>query len=180
MAESTSTPTHMTLPHKELQTIISFDPGGVTGVAMGCFSDSTPLELDDFLAAPYEEFLEASRMVASIPGYNPYSHMVCESFIARSNNEFAPDLAGVRIEGVLDLLYGDRLVKRSRTKKEQVPDAVLKEHGLWKTGTDVEWEDGRDVNDAIIHMLGYVAFDLKHKPTLKKYFKPNLGKVELR
>lgn len=108
-----------------------------------------------------------------------YDHVVSEVFTNRTNNDFAADLTGVRVEGILDLLF-DGVVWRSRTKKEQVPDSILKENDMWVTGKQTGWTDGRDVNDAIIHVLGFVAFDLRHVPTLKKYFKTNYGEVELR
>jgi len=159
--------------------IISFDPGLITGVATGEFSDDLPLKITGTQASGYEDILNAAALTVREDLSNPFTYQICESFEARTDNKFSPDLTGVRVEGVLDLMYPS-LIRRSRTKKEQVPDEVLKEHGLWVTGKDVSWEDGRDVNDAIIHMLGFVAFDLKHKPTLTKYFKPDYGKVELR
>lgn len=97
--------------------------------------------------------------------------VVVEEFILRDNN-FRANLTGVRVEGMIEVTYQRTpIVYRPPSKKAQVPDEILKAHGLWNTGSDVDWTDGRDANDAVIHLLGYVAFDLKHVPTLRKYFK---------
>lgn len=160
--------THIKLTSKHTY-IKSFDPGKVTGYARGFITAEKPLEVVEFAELTYEEMLSAQWRVPYIYDYDEY--VVSERFTLRTNNEYAPDLDGVRVEGMLDLMFGGRVRYRERTTKEQVPDSILKEHGLWKTGADVDWTDGRDVNDAIIHLLGFVAFQLKHKPTLRKYFK---------
>lgn len=149
------------------QKIVAYDPGYATGVATGVFSDTEPLQLTDAYILTYESLMDVAPEMLDFD----FDHVVVEKFTLRTNNEFAADLIGVRVEGILDLMYGDQIVWRERTKKEQVPDALLKEHELWQEGSDVDWEDGRDANDAIIHMLGYVAFDLGHRPTLGKYFR---------
>lgn len=167
--------------NSNVTTITAYDPGKVIGIARGSFTDKEPLSILKAWAIPYPNFLEWGQNPVEDYGEFWSDIIVSEIFTARTDNEFVPDLTSVRVEGILDLAYGpNRVVWRPRTKKEQVPDKVLKDHGLWKTGKDVSWEDGRDVNDAIIHMLGHVAFDLRHKPTLRKYFMPNYGKVELR
>ena len=155
-----------------VQNIVSFDPGLITGIATGRFSDDTPLEVVDVLAVPYNEWVEDRLFFkAMVENRGSYDHVVSEVFTSRTDNEFAPDLTGVRVEGILNLAFSERVIWRPRTKKEQVPDAVLRDNGIWYTGEQVEWSDGRDVNDAIIHMLGFVAFDLRHRPTLEKYFR---------
>ena len=154
----------------------AYDPGKITGYALGAFDEETPLGLVDTGALTYEAVKKLRYTESPV-----YNYCVVERFDL-ANNDFKADLTGVRVEGMLDMLnfpHG-KIVWRSRTKKEQVSDEILKEHGLWQTGSDVDWEDGRDANDAIIHLLGFVAFDLRHVPTLKKYFKPDYGKVVLR
>lgn len=154
----------------EMKHIVSFDPGLATGVAFGSFSKTQPLEVYDVQVVPYQKFREGWGRWGEV---QTADYIIGEVFTARPNNPFAPDLHGVRVEGMIDLMaYPMRQVAwRSRTKKDQVADSILKKHGLWRTARDVEWTDGRDVNDAIIHMLGFVAFDLKHTPTLRKYFR---------
>lgn len=156
--------------------IVSFDPGKVTGVAAGTFSDTDPLTVDLVSVMQYPDIRDNADLFRE----TLVDHVVAEVFELRTDNEFAADLTGVRVEGILDFAFEGNITWRSRTKKSQVPDDLLRAHNLWVTGDDVNWEDGRDANDAIIHMLGFVAFDLKHKPTLRKYFRPNYGQVELR
>lgn len=148
------------------QTIVVYDPGLITGVAEGVFSDTEPLHILGGAALTYEEVLAGFPDIASVP----FDYAVSERFVARTDNNFVPDLTPVRVEGILDLAYNQQVIYRPRTKKSQVPDSILREHGIWVTGKDVGWTDGRDVNDAIIHMLGFVAFDLRHVPTLREYF----------
>ncbi len=148
-----------------MQTIMAFDPGKITGVALGSFGDDVPLQVMDAEAVTYDEFIDVARNEV-VPELD---HVVVEVFESRAN-EFAADLTGVRVEGILETWF-DNIVWRSPADKVQVPDRILKEHNLWVKGSDVDWEDGRDVNDAIIHMLGHVAFGLKHLPTLNAYFR---------
>jgi len=155
------------------ETIVAYDPGLVTGVAQGVFSDTEPLRVLGGIALTYDEILEGFDDMTQVK----FDHVVSEKFIARTDNPFVPDLTPVRVEGILDLAYERDINWRLRTKKSQVPDSILKEHGIWMTGKDVDWTDGRDVNDAIIHMIGYVAFDLRHVPTIREYFQPSYGKV---
>jgi len=147
--------------------IIAFDPGYATGIASGIFDDDSPLELTGVVVIPYEDWWYAFKTLSS----GRADHVVAEQFELNSGNEFTADLTGVKVEGTLDLLYGSDLVYRPRSSKVQVPDELLRKIGWWQTGKDVSWSDGRDANDAIIHMLGHVAFGLKHKPTLAAYFK---------
>ena len=148
------------------KSIISFDPGRVTGVARGYFGDETPLVVVSVSEITYPQFLNDQYL-----GGEWYRNdiVISELFTPRSNN-FVADVTGVRVEGIIEYLE-PRVIWRPASKKAQVPDQILKDHGLWRTGKNVDWEDGRDVNDAIIHMLGYVAFDLRHGPTLRKYFR---------
>lgn len=153
-----------------MYSIFSFDPGKVTGVAYGTFSDTEPLTVGDADAWPYE--LLATSGVRLMADMQMPDHVVSELFTLRSGNEFTADLTAKKVEALLEVAFGlDKIHWRDPSTKSQVPDEILKQHDLWRTGEDVDWEDGRDANDAIIHMLGYVAFELKHKPTLEVYFR---------
>lgn len=149
------------------KTIVAFDPGAVTGIAIGMFSDEVPLTIVDVGAIQYKDMVEDFDLLLD----EPADYIVAEVFESRSGQDHAPDLLGVRVEGLLDVAFLDRIVWRSPSTKSQVPDQVLKDHGLWVTGSDVDWTDGRDVNDAIIHMLGFMVHTLKHRPTMEKYFR---------
>jgi hypothetical protein len=157
-----------------MTTVLAFDPGLITGAAMGVFTNTEPLSLLWADTYTFEEMIRY-RKTDPMPDI-----VVSEVFESRSDQLFAADLSSVRVEGMLNSVHEGNIHWRSPSKKSQVPDQVLKDNGMWQTGSSVDWEDGRDGNDAIIHMLGYVAFDLRHPPTLRKYFKPNYGKVELR
>ena len=149
--------------------IIAFDPGYATGIAVGEFSDTEPLRLVDALIVPWPEF----RVVFphTFSDLVPETIIVSEKFELISGNDFTADLSAVKVEGLLESVFGDDIIWRSAADKHQVPDDLLQAHGFWKTGKDVDWEDGRDANDAIIHMIGHVAFTLNHLPTLREYFK---------
>lgn len=149
------------------QNIVAFDPGAVTGLAGGVFSETEPLTITAYELLTYEELRDGIDLFREYT----FDHVVAEVFTNRTNNDFAADLTGVRVEGILDAGFDGKVVWRDRTKKSQVPDQILKDHGLWVKGSEVNWTDGRDVNDAIIHMIGYVAFDLRHRPTLEEYFR---------
>jgi hypothetical protein len=151
--------------------VVAFDPGEITGYASGYFYPYVPLEITTFAALDAEQIGPTIRRLAGTKDNDRY--VVSERFDARSN-KFVANVHAKKVEGLLEGAFSN-VVWRKATKKEQVPDSVLKEHGLWKTGKDVDWEDGRDVNDAIIHLIGFVAFDLHHRPTLEKYFKPARG-----
>lgn len=150
-------------------TVLAFDPGYATGVAAGSFEDDKPLRLDDATIIPYDHLLDAVPLFEQ----TATDHLVVEKFELTPGNSFAPDLHAVKVEGLLEYAF-EPLVPikwRSPSDKHQVSDELLQSLGWWKTGADVDWEDGRDANDAIIHMLGYVAFTLRHQPTLWAYFR---------
>lgn len=147
-----------------MTTILALDPGAVTGFAIGSFSVRTPLRFIE------EGVLTNETDLHWLLNSTNQDITVAEKFVLSSGNQFVADLSGVRLEGLIEALRYD-VVWRLRSTKTQVPDSVLKEHNIWITGKQVGWTDGRDVNDAIIHALGHVAFTMHHKPTLEKYFK---------
>lgn len=151
--------------------ILSIDPGGITGWAIGHYDDETPYTLDQVGVLSFKNLgdeLDWGRWEQI-----NYTHVVVvEKFVLSQGNDFTANLDGKEVEGLLRYFLDDQIVWRLRGTKSQVPDDVLKKHGLWQTGKMVNWTDGRDVNDAIIHAIGHVAFTEKHLPTLQKYF-PN-------
>ncbi len=148
--------------------IYAFDPGLATGMAIGSFSDTRPLTLEDAAIFSYDQMLDLPTIMESTESPDV---VVSELFVLSSGNEFTAELTAKKVEGILEFTFRDAVQYRTRDLKRQVSDDLLRELGWWKTGTDVDWEDGRDANDAIIHMLGYVAFDLEHLPTLREYFR---------
>ena len=149
--------------------IIAFDPGYATGIAVGEFSETEPLRLVDALIVAWPEFRRV--FPHAFGDLDPETLIVSEQFRLISGNDFTADLIPVKVEGLMESVFEERIIWRPASDKTQVSDETLQRIGWWKTGNDVEWEDGRDANDAIIHMLGYVAFELNHTPTLRAYFK---------
>lgn len=149
------------------------DPGKATGVAVCHWDNDTPFEVLEKYIVPdgpagFGDWVAFQRDLTGC------DLVIYEKFIMRGGGP-SVDLTGVQVEGALIAWasqYGlePYLVAQNRTHKHNVPDSILKAHGLWVTGKDVGWEDGRDANDAIIHGLYYAAFVEKHKPTLAKYF----------
>lgn len=150
------------------QVIYAFDPGFATGMAVGEFSETEPLTLVQAAIFPYEDVRNLNRVVNRLDEMPAF--VVAEQFVLNPGNEFTADLHACKVEGMLEMCFPE-VHYRLRSTKSQVSDDLLKEHGLWQTGADVDWEDGRDANDAIIHMLGFMAFDQEHLPTLRKYFR---------
>ena len=147
--------------------IYAFDPGHATGMAIGEFSDDKPLQLIDASVFVYEDIL---NLPYALNHLDQPDYVVAELFELNIGNEFVANLEAKKVEGVLEVAF-PVVAYRRRGEKNQISDDLLREIGWWKTGAEVNWEDGRDANDAINHMLGFVAFDLEHLPTLRAYFR---------
>lgn len=155
-----------------MKNIMSIDPGKSTGVAFGTYSDTQPYELVDVFQIPggivgFNEWLHNNHFTNLDEDYT----VVSEKFVLRSSNAFVADVEPVRIEGLMYAYWGDRVIYQQRSDKTLVDDRILKEHGLWQTGSQHGWADGRDANDAIIHAIAYLKKQ-HHKPTLLHFFKP--------
>ena len=156
----------------DMTTILSIDPGKMTGLAWGRFSDTDPYEVNEYTAV---EFDDLSDMIWN--GKHPWADiLVIERFVPQSGTDYTlkeDDLAGVEVIGMLKhgLVHDfNEVYYQLRSEKWNVPDQLLKDHGLWADGKDVNWTDGRDVNDAIIHALVLLK-KKEHLPTLRKYFR---------
>lgn len=160
-----------------LTVLHSFDPGYATGYAVGVYETNRAYSLVEKCVIPggLDGFLEWSDAGNFIDYSNPRTtqRYVIEKFVPMAGGE-TPDLDGVPIEGAIAAMIADRSQitwqLRSDKGKKGVMDAILKRHELWFTGGDVGWDDGRDVNDAIIHALVNLR-NLNHLPTLRKYFR---------
>lgn len=148
--------------------LLSIDPGQATGIALGSYTNTTPYKLerawivhggvDGFI----DFMLEQSLFYA-------VDQVVCERFVARDNGWVA-DIEAKAIEGAVKaLMYGTPIAFQDRNAKVLVPDSVLKEHGLWQTGSMVGHTDGRDANDSLQHSIGWLV-RRHHIPTIEKYF----------
>jgi hypothetical protein len=143
-----------------MRRLLSLDPGQATGWSSWVVPDDAPMLRTGYGLVPggivgfTKWWWKAGRVLCD----GPHDVLVCERF------EQEP----VKIEG---LVYGtapNRVIWQRNDVKPQVPDALLKEHGLWITGKPVGWKDGQDVNDAQRHALAWGKFD--HLPTLTGYW----------
>jgi hypothetical protein len=167
--------------------VMAIDPGKATGIAIGRYSDMMPMEIvftgivsDGVrgVALWLHHTRDGKTIMENDCSYNyPEDYddldyhldVVCENFNLRGGN-FTPDLEPVRIEGVLIDHFGSIVTWQSPADKKMVGDDFLKSHGFWVTGADVDHEDGRDANDAMLHLFAH-AMRTRHMPTLRTYFK---------
>lgn len=158
--------------------ITGIDPGKATGWAGGVYSDTEPFELKWAHITPnFNESLEI--WFNSFYDNASNGRLVVERFVLRGQN-FVPNIEGVKFEGVIEATwdqYFNEIIwqpismkgKRGKASKTSAFDSELKRLGMWQTGKMVGHKDGRDANDAIIHILKRLIAD-KHMPTLEAYF----------
>ena len=167
--------------------ILAIDPGRATGVAIGRYTLVDPVEIIYTGIIPggavgFAEWLYNTNDVKSIvendcsygfpeeyDGLDWHIDVACEVFKPRGGN-FAPDSEALRIEGIMIDHFGNIINWHSPSEKSLVNDSFLKEHDLWVTGKDVDHTDGRDANDALIHVFVYMMRN-RHIPTLEAYWK---------
>lgn len=149
--------------------LISIDPGRATGIALGWFSEKAPYSLEEVWVTHdgpegVADWWEMYRKRTS--KYVRHSHRVVEDF----TNDFSfADLDSVEVIGYLKGIRFRIDDYQSPSSKRHCPDQILKENGLWVTGSMVDHTDGRDANDAIIHGITNLVLR-QHRPTLAKYF----------
>jgi hypothetical protein len=153
--------------------ITSIDPGKATGWAGGGYSDTEPFTLDWAEITP--SFYDALTLWDELSG----DRLIVEKFTLRSQS-FVANLDGVKLEGVIEyswfghyreLIWRTPAGKGKAGKKSGTSefDSELKRIGMWQTGKMVGHKDGRDANDAIIHILKQLIQE-RHMPTLEAYF----------
>lgn len=165
---------------------MAIDPGVATGVAIGRRSVSMPLEPiftgiipgGTFGFSEWLYYTDDGKSIArndcekNFPDHYAeldwHLDIVCETFKPRGGN-FAPNLEALRIEGVLMDHFGERVKWHTPADKTLVGDDFLKKHDLWQTGKDVGHTDGRDANDALLHLFIH-AMRSRHIPTLEAYW----------
>jgi len=165
---------------------MAVDPGVATGVAIGRRSVSMPLEVIFTGIIPggvmgFSEWLYLTDDGKSImerdcqknfpedfANMDWHFDVVCETFKLRGGN-FAPNLEPLRIEGVIMDHFGSIVKWHTPADKTLINDEFLKKHDLWQTGKDVGHEDGRDANDALLHLF-INSMRTRHIPTLEAYW----------
>lgn len=147
--------------------LITIDPGASTGVAIGWFDDHVPYAIESVYQIEggcpgFVHWWKANRNI-------PLSAIiVVEKFILSSGNCFVADLSGVQVEGFL-MSVSDEIVWQYRSQKATVSDQTLKDAGLWVSSFEVDCEDSRDINDALLHALIYLR-SINHRPSLLKLY----------
>ncbi len=154
--------------------LYAFDFGESTGISCGSYEDDSPYDLictwqvhnglDGFI-----DWWTTTNPLYDAPRKG--DTIVAEKFVARSGQNFVPDLTGVPLEGALAALWRGEIHWQTPDHKGKAGllDAILQAHSLWQE-PPVDHEDSRDANDAIIHSLVYLR-DSNHFPTLRKYFR---------
>lgn len=161
--------------------LFSFDPGVETGIALGQYGDDEPYER---LAAWQKtgglrglmSFLD-ERVFDTI--YD--ADVVCEKFVPLLG-EFSPTLQTLeplRIEGMLverrfmpdyPSPQWQRASCQLIANTKSASDRILKEHGLWLTGSKLGRPNANDAISATKHALYYLKNTVRHGPTLDLYF----------
>lgn len=153
--------------------ILSIDPGKATGFAFSSVDDETGRFklLDQWVTHDGVDGVAAWFWSDARDYYRPDITIV-ERFIVRPNQPVDP--IALEVIGFIKGTHPDasQIVWRLRSDKAHIPDQILKDHGLWFTGKQVNHTDGRDVNDAIIHTLSWLCFRAKHRPTIDWLFPP--------
>ena len=153
-----------------MHSILSIDPGKATGFVEVSYDPDTA-HLGDVRMGVLDGVDNALNYIRSYASTRGKTIVVYEGFTLSAGNQYTADLSGVEIIGALKYAFPSGwLHKRSRSDKKQVPDQLLKDHNLWVTGTDVDWTDGRDVNDAWIHLIGYLCFDVQDRMAIRRFF----------
>lgn len=155
--------------------LLSIDPGGNTGIALGFYDATTPYRL-----------VERWQVHGGLEGFKHwwlhsrphFDEIIVEKFILSADNEFDADLTPVYIEGALSvlldmagkaaawqprteksLLTGYPKGAQTKAQKQRVRFDFLERFGLFKAGTEND-----DSNDAITHALVYLKKRM-HEPT---------------
>lgn len=171
----------------DINYVMAVDPGKATGVAFGRYSITMPMEVifTGIIGGGTYGFAEwlhnthdGRTIIENDCSYNfPENYddldyhmdVVCENFKLRGGN-FAPDVEPLRIEGVIMDHFGSVINWQAPADKSMIGDDFLKKHDLWLTGKDVDHEDARDANDAMIHLFVH-AMRIRHMPTLETYWR---------
>lgn len=171
----------------DINYVMAVDPGKATGVAFGRYSITMPMEVifTGIIGGGTYGFAEwlhnthdGRTIIENDCSYNfPENYddldyhmdVVCENFKLRGGN-FAPDVEPLRIEGVIMDHFGSVVNWQAPADKSMIGDDFLKKHDLWLTGKDVDHEDARDANDAMIHLFVH-AMRIRHMPTLETYWR---------
>lgn len=165
---------------------LAIDPGKATGVAIGRVTETEPLEIIYTAIIPFGvkgfiEWLQATNegrhitemdcmknFPESYSNIDYHLDVICETFRLRGGGN--PDLEPLRIEGVLIDRFGSVVHWQDPSDKSLVGDDFLRNNNFWVTGKQVGHTDGRDANDALLHLFAR-TLKMKHYPTLDAYWR---------
>lgn len=167
-----------------MTSILWFDPGVMTGIQYGVFTDSDRYEMRKVWQIPggvtgLRSWLHGGENAV----YRHADIIGCEKWIPRTMEGMSHTLEstlplvleGVLIEAVVmdpypegnwqpataqSLVNGKNPADRRKRTNE-----LLEAKGYWMTGSMVGADDANDVNSTTRHILHYLTRTLKHKPT---------------
>jgi len=149
--------------------LLSIDPGYATGVSLWSVPDDEEIEREAYflVSGGIDGFEEWWWSIASY--FPDETILVCESFIQDGRTPKVESDA-LQIEGFLRGVYGVENItwQRNSMKNARNGDRLLKQHGLFLTGKQVGWKDGRDVNDSQLHALAWAKNN--HAPSQEYFF----------
>jgi hypothetical protein len=147
-----------------MSSILGIDPGKATGWSVWEYTDATaPQHIDHgIIEGGVEGFIQWWRGASF---KFDLDKVVCESF--RLDGRTArPDITPLRIEGALAVLRPDTIYQQN-VMKAHMPDAKIKELGLWWPGR------GHD-RDSLRHVFAWLKTH-DHRPTLELWRPVNKG-----
>lgn len=142
--------------------VTGIDPGLTTGIAWGWYEDDRPLSIDAASNFSVDEAIDVIRA-----GRHTWGRVVFERFVLSGANKFTADLSAKVVEGAVRAIFDEKLIVwQLRADKALISDKWQKDNGYWMTGKRANWTDGRDVNDAIKHILVWLLRN-NHRPTIE-------------
>lgn len=140
------------------------DPGMETGVVYAEADDRELCILEKLqVTGGLQGFIEYMRDASF-----HYDALVCEKFRIGPKVYRQNELEPLRIEGAVYYLSDTRVTWQynnamliggasgTAAKNKRAADAVLKELGLWTTGSQIGAKDANDVNSAMKHLVHYL------------------------
>lgn len=176
--------------------VLSIDPGLSTGIVLGHYTETEPYVRDAFwqVEEGLPGFKRWLKVHWDVLGYWWFPEAAAETFgfpeptvvveqfvpLASARAFKVEELEPIRIEGAIEALEIAAVWQRAGAQvlaggdtpaqRKKASDDLLRRAGLWTTGKMVNMPDSNDVNSAQKHGMHYMAFDLKHEPTMKAYF----------
>lgn len=161
--------------------VFAIDPGWMTGIIVGEYSDTTPLEVNRILQV--DGGLEGvADDLTRLRVANPSARVVCERFAPRpmAGSYKLRELEPLRIEGFVRATWGPNVTWQTPSamligggkgpEGKRNADNILRAGKLWSTGKTVGQKDANDANAAMKHLLAFMR-NIEHEPTIERYLK---------